>query len=79
VFIGGGGNAALFAALLPMLPTGTRLIANSVTLETEALMVALQSQHGGTLMKIDIAHAAPLGRMQGWNAARPVVQWAVTL
>lgn len=79
VFIGGGGNAALYGAILPLLPTGTRLIANAVTLETEALLVALQSQHGGSLTKIDIAHAAPLGRMQGWNAARPVVQWAVVL
>jgi precorrin-6Y C5,15-methyltransferase (decarboxylating) len=28
-------------------------------------------------MRIDIAEAAPLGRMQGWVPARPVVQWSV--
>lgn len=78
VFIGGGGNAAVYAALWPILPQGTRLVANAVTLETESLLVALQAQKGGDLMKIDIAQATPLGRMQGWSAARPVVQWSMT-
>lgn len=77
VFIGGGGNTMLYDALWPLLPSGTRLIANSVTLETEALLVALQTQYGGSLMKIDLAIATPLGRMQGWTASRPVVQWSV--
>ena len=67
----------LYDALWPLLPSGTRLIANSVTLETEALLVALQTQYGGSLMKIDLAIATPLGRMQGWTASRPVVQWSV--
>jgi precorrin-6Y C5,15-methyltransferase (decarboxylating) len=79
IFIGGGGNAALYAALWPLIPQGTRLIANAVTLETEALLIQLQSQKGGSLTRIDIATAEPLGSMQGWSAARPVVQWSVTL
>ncbi len=78
VFIGGGGNAALYDALWPLLPQGTRLIANAVTLETEALLIHLQSQKGGSLTRIEIATAEPLGRMQGWSAARPVVQWGMT-
>lgn len=78
VFIGGGGNAVVYDALWPLLPQGTRLIANAVTLETEALLVRLQSQKGGQLMKVDIAQAEPLGSMQGWSAARPVVQWSMT-
>lgn len=79
VFIGGGGNAVLYAALWPLLPHGTRLIANAVTLETEALLIQLQSQKGGSLTRIDIATAEPLGSMQGWSAARPVVQWSLTV
>lgn len=79
VFVGGGGDADLFTALFRLLRTGTRLVVNSVTLETEALLVALQAQHGGSLIKIDIATAMPLGRMSAWQAARPVVQWSVTL
>ena len=79
VFIGGGGDAALYAALLPLMHAGTRLVANAVTLETEALLVSLSASHGGSLTKIDIATATPLGRMRGWTAARPVVQWSVEL
>ncbi len=79
VFVGGGADAALFAALWRLLPPGTRLVANAVTLETEALLVALQGQRGGTLSRIDIAMAEPLGRSHGWTAARPIVQWSVTL
>ena len=47
-----------------------------MTLETEALLSELQQRHGGELMRIEISHAAPLGRMRSWEAARPVVQWS---
>jgi precorrin-6Y C5,15-methyltransferase (decarboxylating) len=77
VFVGGGGTEALFKALWACLPLGTRVVANGVTLETEALLSALHQSHGGTLLRIDLAEAAPLGRMRGWHAARPVVQWSV--
>lgn len=79
VFIGGGGDAALYAALLPLLRPGTHLVANAVTLETESLLVGLCASHGGSLTKIDLATATPLGRMSGWTAARPVVQWSVVI
>lgn len=78
VFIGGGGDAALYTALLPLLRPGTRLVANAVTLETESLLVGLHARHGGTLLRIEIAQTEPLGRMRGWSAARPVIQWSVT-
>jgi precorrin-6Y C5,15-methyltransferase (decarboxylating) len=77
VFIGGGGSAPLLAALWPMLPQGCRLVANAVTLESEALLTAACAQYGGGLMRVEIAHAAPLGRMTGWQSARPIVQWSV--
>ncbi|NBE07890.1 precorrin-6y C5,15-methyltransferase (decarboxylating) subunit CbiE [Paragemmobacter ruber] len=72
IFVGGGFDRALFAAL----PGQARLVVNAVTLETEALLLELQADHGGALMRIDIAQAAPLGRMQGWQPLRPVVQWS---
>lgn len=77
VFVGGGGSEALFVVLWDRLAPGTRIVANAVTLESEALFVALQARHGGTLMRIEIAQAAPLGGMRGWVPARPVVQWSV--
>ena len=42
-----------------------------------AAVADLQQQHGGDLMRIEISHAAPLGRYRSWEAARPVVQWSV--
>jgi precorrin-6B C5,15-methyltransferase / cobalt-precorrin-6B C5,C15-methyltransferase len=77
VFIGGGLDAAMFEAFWPSLAPGARIVAHAVTLETESLLAALQQQHGGELMRIEIAHAAPLGRMRSWEAVRPVAQWSV--
>ena len=79
VFVGGGGNQVLFDQLFAVLPNGTRIVANGVTLETENLLAQLQAEHGGDLLRIELAQAAPLGRMRGWQSARPVVQWSVTL
>lgn len=79
VFVGGGGNAALFEHLFDLLPRGTRIVANGVTLETESLLAKLHANRGGDLLRIELAQAAPLGRMRGWHSARPVVQCSVTL
>ena len=79
VFIGGGADWAGIEPLLALLPEGTRLVANAVTIETEMLLIELQRERGGRLMRFDIAEAQPLGRMLGWVPARPVVQWSVTL
>lgn len=79
VFIGGGASAELFASLFAMLPQGTRLVANGVTLETEALLTQMQGDKGGALLRIELAQAAPLGGLRGWQSARPVVQWSVVL
>jgi len=77
VFVGGGLDAAMFDAIWQIVPEGTRLVAHSVTLETEALLANLQHKHGGDLMRIEISHAGPLGSFRSWEASRPVVQWSV--
>ncbi|OYX42716.1 MAG: cobalamin biosynthesis bifunctional protein CbiET [Rhodobacterales bacterium 32-67-9] len=77
VFVGGGASNELIADLWSMLAPGVRIVVNGVTLETEALLASEHAARGGALMRIDIAEAAPLGRMRGWAAARPVVQWSV--
>lgn len=79
VFIGGGGSSALFEQLFALLPKGTRLVANGVTLETEVLLATLHAAHGGTLLRVELAQSQPLGHMRGWQPARPVVQWSVIL
>ena len=79
VFVGGGFDMALFTALQSIAPAGCRLVVNGVTLETESTLLQLHAQHGGGLLRIELAQAAPLGRMRGWQHSRPVVQWSVTL
>jgi precorrin-6Y C5,15-methyltransferase (decarboxylating) len=79
VFVGGGFDSELFAAIAEAVPPGCRLVVNSVTLETEALLLQLHARHGGELLQVAIAQVQPLGRMRGWQPARPVVQWSVVL
>jgi len=76
VFFGGGLDRAMFDAVGVLVPTRTRLVAHAVTLETEAVLSELQRRHGGELMRVEIAHAAPLGTFRSWEAVRPVVQWS---
>jgi precorrin-6B C5,15-methyltransferase / cobalt-precorrin-6B C5,C15-methyltransferase len=78
VFIGGGANQAMLETVWRLVPPGTRLVANAVTLETEGLLSAWSAQHGGSILRIELAEATPLGAKRGWRAAYPVVQWSVT-
>ncbi|MDN3520048.1 precorrin-6y C5,15-methyltransferase (decarboxylating) subunit CbiE [Halomonas ramblicola] len=78
VFIGGGLSEALLEALWRRLPAGVRLVANAVTLESEALLAHWQQRAGGELLRLELATAAPLGRRRGWKAGYPIVQWRVT-
>ncbi len=79
VFIGGGLSGTLLTWLWAHLPPGTRLVANAVTLESEALLAQWQGEKGGTLMRIELADAAPIGTRRGWRSHYPIVQWSVTL
>lgn len=79
VFIGGGLSEAMLHSLWKALPTGTRLVANAVTLESETLLAGWHAAKGGTLMRIELSDAAPLGTRRGWRASYPVVQWSVVL
>ena len=62
-------------AAITALKRGGRLVANAVTLEMEALLLKEYGARGGTLTKIEIARAAPVGGMSGWRPAMPVTQW----
>lgn len=77
IFIGGGGSdpGVLDAAIQALCPGG-RLVANAVTLDMEALLIARHAALGGTLTRISVARAAPVGTMTGWKPAMPVTQWS---
>ncbi|WP_306113192.1 MULTISPECIES: precorrin-6y C5,15-methyltransferase (decarboxylating) subunit CbiE [unclassified Roseovarius] len=77
VFIGGGANDALLNTIWAMVPAGTRIVANSVTLESQELLTRWHQDKGGDLWRIDLAQAEPLGRMRGWKASRAQLQWSV--
>ncbi|TCM16134.1 precorrin-6Y C5,15-methyltransferase (decarboxylating) [Novosphingobium sp. PhB165] len=79
VFIGGGLSGPLLETLSARLPAGTRLVANAVTLESEALLAEWHGRRGGDLLRIELADAVPLGSRRGWRSRYPVVQWSVTL
>lgn len=78
VFIGGGLGDELLTRLWQMLPAGCRVVAHAVTLESEALLAAWHARAGGSLLRIELAEATPLGTRRGWRAAYPIVQWSVT-
>lgn len=78
VFVGGGLSREVFEACWAALRPGGRFVANTVTLESEALLVALAARAGGRLTRIEISRAEPIGGYTGWRPARPVTQWSAT-
>jgi precorrin-6B C5,15-methyltransferase / cobalt-precorrin-6B C5,C15-methyltransferase len=80
VFIGGGASTpGMIDVVQSALRAGGRLVVNSVALETEVILLRYQSQCGGSLTRIAIARAGPIGgedaRMTGWRPALPILQW----
>ena len=79
IFLGGDvANPALFDACWKALRPGGRLVANAVTLDGEAALLARHAAHGGDLTRIAIQRAAPLGDSHIWRPAMPITQWTVT-
>jgi precorrin-6Y C5,15-methyltransferase (decarboxylating) len=77
IFIGGGGSEpGVMDAAIAALRPGGRLVANAVTTEMEAVLLRRHAMHGGSLIRIDIARASPVGAMTGWRPAMPVTQWS---
>lgn len=77
VFIGGGLSEETFAAAWSALKPLGRLVANAVTLDSEAKLIELHSRHGGELTKIAVSRAAALGPHIGWRPMMPVTQWSL--
>lgn len=78
VFVGGGATAprllgACWAALAP----GGRLVVNAVTVQSEAVLAEWHGRRGGSLTRLAVAQAAPVGGFTGWKPAMPVTIWSV--
>jgi precorrin-6Y C5,15-methyltransferase (decarboxylating) len=78
VFVGGGLSASLLECLWQRLPAGVRIVANAVTLESEALLGQWQRKAGGDLLRLELSSVAAIGSRRGWKAGYPIVQWRVT-
>jgi len=76
IFVGGGASkeGVLDAAVAALRPGG-RLVANAVTLETEALLIARHAELGGMLTRIVVSRADAVGDKTAWRSAMPVTQF----
>jgi precorrin-6Y C5,15-methyltransferase (decarboxylating) len=78
VFLGGAvSKDEIFRQCWQALHPGGRLVANSVTLEGDAANIARHAEFGGDLVRIDISHVEPVGRMRGMRPRMSVLQWRV--
>jgi precorrin-6Y C5,15-methyltransferase (decarboxylating) len=73
IFVGGGVTVSgVLDTCWERLKSGGRLVANAVTLQGEAALVAWRASHGGTLTRIALAQAQPLGGFDTWRQALPI-------
>jgi precorrin-6Y C5,15-methyltransferase (decarboxylating) len=77
IFIGGGLTSEVFEAAWSALRPLGRLVANAVTLESEALMLDLYKKHGGQLVKLGVQRADAVGRLTAFRPLMPVTQWSL--
>jgi precorrin-6Y C5,15-methyltransferase (decarboxylating) len=77
IFIGGGiATPGLVERCWLALPSGGRLVANVVTVEGEICVARHRGERGGSLTRIAISRAEPVGSLLGWRPLMPVTQWA---
>ena len=65
-----GTGGVMTASILFFSIAGGRLVANAVTLEMEALLLARHADLGGALTRLSIERAEAIGSMTGWKPAR---------
>ncbi|MDB5370487.1 MAG: bifunctional cobalt-precorrin-7 ((5))-methyltransferase/cobalt-precorrin-6B [Roseomonas sp.] len=74
VFIGGGCDEAVLEAAWAALRPGGRLVANAVTVETEALLLARHARYGARLTRIGVERMDAIGTRHGFRPAMSVTQ-----
>lgn len=75
VFVGGG--LCVPGLLDACVNTGARVVANAVTLDGERALQEARRAYGGSLTRLEVSHAEPLGSFESWRAQLPIVQWRV--
>lgn len=78
IFVGGGlTSPGLLDACITRLPSGGRLVANTVTVESDTILLQYYSRLGGELRRYQHYRGEPVGGFTGWRPAMPVTQWSV--
>jgi precorrin-6Y C5,15-methyltransferase (decarboxylating) len=78
VFLGGAVTSDdVFKTCWHALSPRGRLVANAVTLEGEAALIARHAAHGGELVRIDISHVGRIGTRRALRPRMAVTQWRV--
>lgn len=77
VFIGGGFSAGSFEKIWKIIPAGTRLVVNGVTIETDRLIVDCAENFGGQLLRFEYSQPKQIGGKSSWKASYPITQWVV--
>jgi len=78
IFVGGGlSDPGLLDAAWTALKPGGRIVANAVSLKSEARLIECFEKHGGEITRLQVAKAgrAGTGSVFVWRHATPVTQW----
>lgn len=79
IFVGGNvARPGLLEACRASLNPGGRMVANAVTLEAEARLLAWRQTHGGDLVRLAVSRLKPVGTLTGWDSLAPVTQYSGT-
>ncbi len=76
IFLGGAvSDPEVVEACWEALPAGGRLVANAVTLEGQAAVIAHQERLGGEILRLEVSLAAQVGRLRALRPRMAVTQW----
>jgi len=77
VFIGGGGSKdGVLDGAWQALKSGGRMVVNSVTVETDAVLIDAVQRLGGTLTRLSVERLDAIGGLHGFRPAMTVTQWS---
>lgn len=76
VFIGGGVTWENIEHSWQRLVSGGRLVAHSVTADSDAVLLRAHGEWGGELARIGVEIGQPIGRFTGYRPLRTVTSWA---
>ncbi|GAA4553496.1 precorrin-6y C5,15-methyltransferase (decarboxylating) subunit CbiE [Pseudonocardia xishanensis] len=79
IFVGGGiTREGVLDTCWAALPPGGRMVANGVTVESESALAVAQRRFGGSLVRLQVSRAEPVGGFLGWRPGMSVTIWSAS-